>query len=67
MENQPLRSTPVLRMESLAALERGSRRTRGVRPVFRGAGQLRAAFVYRAHQIDVFVAYYRNQRQGPSW
>jgi len=65
MENQPLRSAPVLRMESLAALEQVSSAEDRVRPVFPGARvSYERHFVYRAHQIDVFVAYYRNQRQG---
>jgi len=65
MENQPLRSTPALRMESLAALEQGSSADERVRPVFPGARvSYERQFVYQAHQIDVFVGYYRNQRQG---
>ena len=65
MESQPLRSTPVLRLDALAALEQGSSAEERVRPVFPGARvSYERHFVYQAHQIDVFVGYYRNQRQG---
>ncbi|WP_298601783.1 exosortase A [Zoogloea sp.] len=65
MENQPQRNAPALRMDALAALEQGSSAEERVRPSFPGARvSYERSFVHQGHQIDVFVGYYRNQRQG---
>lgn len=65
MEAQELRKEPVVQLASLATLERGDSTQDGVRPLFPGARvRYQATYLYKGNQIDVYVGYYRNQRQG---
>lgn len=65
LESQPPRSAPTLRMDTLAALEQGSPNDEGLSPVFPGArATFKRRFVFQSHPVDVYVGYYRNQRQG---
>lgn len=57
--------TPVLAFASLAALERAPAGEDGVRPVFPGARVVhQATYLFNGEPVDVYVAYYRNQKQG---
>lgn len=56
---------PVLTMSSLAKLERLPDSQEGVRPVFPGARAThQVTYLVDGEPVDVFIAYYRNQKQG---
>lgn len=59
------RGTPSLAITSLAGLERAAGSEEGVRPVFPGARVThQATYLFNGEPVDVFIAYYRNQKQG---
>lgn len=65
MEEQGDSRVPVLRLDTLASLELDPSATSGIRPEFQGARAVhQARYRYKGEPVDVYVAYYRNQRQG---
>ena len=59
------RGAPSLAMASLAGLEQTVSGEEGVRPAFAGARvTLQATYMFEGEPVDVFIAYYRNQKQG---
>ena len=65
MEGQGDSREPLLRFDSLASLEQDLSATSGIRPEFQGARAVhQASYRYKGEPVDVYVAYYRNQRQG---
>lgn len=65
VESQELGQAPVLRLESLSTLERERVATSGIRPSFPGARAVhQMTYSYKGEPVDLYIAYYRNQRQG---
>lgn len=65
LENGPTDSDPVLDLRSLAALPEVENALDGLRPKFWGARAVhQRTYDYKGMPVDVYVAYYRNQRQG---
>lgn len=65
MEGQGDSRAPLLRLDVLTSLEQDTSATNGIRPEFQGARAVhQATYRYKGEPVDVYVAYYRNQRQG---
>ncbi|KAB2970196.1 exosortase A [Zoogloea sp.] len=58
-------AAPSLVMASLAGLEHAAASEEGVRPAFPGARVVhQATYLFNGEPVDVFIAYYRDQKQG---
>lgn len=65
IETQTPAQAPLLRLESLSTLEQDRVAKSGIRPSFPGARAVhQTTYLYNGGPVDLYIAYYRNQRQG---
>jgi hypothetical protein len=67
LKPKTLAQAPLLRLESLSTLEQDRVAKSGIRPSFPGARAVhQMTYLYNGGPVDLYIAYYRNQRQGLS-